>query len=1216
MARQILVDFTAEGTFSRTSAATRWDGTVLTRYATGVPRVTYEDGLKGCIIEPERTNVIEWSNDLTQSHWLTSGSVTSRTYGVAGPSEALDATRIVWPAADGWVYNAVPSSQIADSTVFAFSFWARSISGSTTIRTIVNHRDGTFGITSVPITTSWARYVVYDNFLAGGSTSVINFNNNALAATVDIFGVQVEAGSYATSLIETSGAAATRAAEGLSATIAADTLNREWVGHFRPFASLGQRATGSYTLLYDGAVAGDFDIRFAPGSSSVACTLYSSSVVGEPAISGFDYAVGDTLRFIVNAPAGTFRIEGSSIDGTREATGTAFSFTGGSMYVLTASSAQAQAGWVSDIYALLPDQDNSTDSDSASWAYRVEVEGWGIEACSHSEMEKTYDNGRQRIAGLNPDGLIIDEDVDPVRVDVQSRGLSVRVVDRQDDDVWTQFSIIEPEGATFLTADMNAATTSISVLDTSQWSVGTMLHLGTECLRVTGISSGVLATVARAQWGTQAQCHYTEDGDKLRRPAVSKTYPVGLEGRRVRVYRYIIGTDALDGDGTCVWRGIVATEPMMSDSGTEWSFDADPLTSLFEQDLGSDMEDPVTPRGIYYPRSWPLWMVIQEYTASDTPTASHTRLFVRGFFETNAELCEHLNAVIDPLIASWNVQYLRAVPDGDDDWHFVFKTGSTVRRLVVVANHPLEGGVTEDNFPTLAELSANTEYAVYWGDHPTAIDGVRAVPRGGIGGNRAVSDGQGGPDYNLYIDGVLTLVSPMSVTITRDNGGTSQKYKTTAVDTAERKLTLNRSEQLVTWYSREVKPTIDLGRIYVDNGTLADFRDALTTLAPTLANIGGCPYITGEDLASWATTIDAAAEGRRPLQVRDYIASKKIQLSDLIQNDCRLYGVFPALDADAKVGLKRLRVPNAYEGMSVVIDDSSAIDSGDGVPKAERNALGTVNQVVFKTGYDPKTDEHKGQQYRIRDVESISTRKASKELEIAPMSRSEYVEGIAEATAVAAPHLSVLGRAYIVVTVPVHAAAAGDLLVNALVGTACLFTSSYVPDPASGIRGINSAPALVIGRYWDLLTGKGSLKLLIHASGVAGYAPDLSITGTPANVSGNTWDMTVSTNDPLGVVSLWPAELVPSEVIAVGDKLDLIQYDTFAATPVQGTVVQWNSATSIRVTFNSAVTPTSSYYLRTSDAAAVAEGQRFYCYLANDSARIEFGTPTGARRFA
>ena len=206
-----------------------------------VPRLTYQNGGGGCpslLLEPQRTNLVSYSEQFDNAAWnKTTYPITITANQTTSPSGYLDADLLTPTAASS--RHAVGQTTIAATsgvvyTISAFfkkggsQYVVLTDAGDTAWHivtadldsgTITNQTNATGTITDYGngwyrVTCTFTRSVTSNIFVYLGASSVSNatslptFNNVTL--TTYAWGVQVEAGSYATSYIPTTSSSATR----------------------------------------------------------------------------------------------------------------------------------------------------------------------------------------------------------------------------------------------------------------------------------------------------------------------------------------------------------------------------------------------------------------------------------------------------------------------------------------------------------------------------------------------------------------------------------------------------------------------------------------------------------------------------------------------------------------------------------------------------------------------------------------------------------------------------------------------------------------------------------------------------------------------------------------------------------------------------------------------------------------------------------------------
>jgi hypothetical protein len=300
----------ADLTVTRATSATRVNANgVIESVGANVPRIDYTGG--GCpsiLVEPQRTNLTTYSEDLSNVKWLiANGTITSNV--INSPSGVLNADLYTENAlvGDHAIFEVV--TYFVSGTTYTTSFFVKA-NGRTKVElvsansgTCPNGRFDLLAQTATAINGSinakienvgngWYKcsvskvapntgldlpyYVVVENFgilsRLGDGTSGMYF-----------WGMQTEAGSYATSYIPTTSAAVTRNADVISKTGISSLIGQTEGTIFLDFIPKSNYPLAEQNLLtlYDSVNADNNNIQFIVNSSKqiIIFVLSSGSVV-------------------------------------------------------------------------------------------------------------------------------------------------------------------------------------------------------------------------------------------------------------------------------------------------------------------------------------------------------------------------------------------------------------------------------------------------------------------------------------------------------------------------------------------------------------------------------------------------------------------------------------------------------------------------------------------------------------------------------------------------------------------------------------------------------------------------------------------------------------------------------------------------------------------------------------------------------------------------
>ena len=208
--------------FTRASSATVVNKAgLIETVQSGTPRIDFLGNTNGALLlEPQRTNLITYSEDFSQWSLLSAGTGTNpivTSNNAISPDGTQNATKIV--------FDKGASSSDSDYSLIRFDNGIADINGTASIylRSDVNvdiELSPDFNnYTTLNVTTEWQRFTVSDSTsdrLNMGLRGTYPSNNTA---TVYAWGAQLEQGSYPTSYIPTQGSSVTRNLETCNQTV-------------------------------------------------------------------------------------------------------------------------------------------------------------------------------------------------------------------------------------------------------------------------------------------------------------------------------------------------------------------------------------------------------------------------------------------------------------------------------------------------------------------------------------------------------------------------------------------------------------------------------------------------------------------------------------------------------------------------------------------------------------------------------------------------------------------------------------------------------------------------------------------------------------------------------------------------------------------------------------------------------------------------------------
>ena len=263
--------FNKEFDFSRGSTATYVgrDGLIASA-ASGVPRIDFTNDTKGhLLLEPQRTNLITYSEDFSVSDWRKIGdssvSVSSEespdgsyaTILSGATSETRNADVLQWNTGD--ILNT--------STKYTFSVFVKSSTSTNVTLGLFDASTGANNKQDFTVNTNWQR--VYLTATTGSATTFFNAYIGGTDSDIEIWGAQLEEGSYVTSYIPTTDATSTRNADLCNNSGSAQDFNDSEGVLFAEIAALANDGTGRKITLNNGSNSNVLVLEYTSTSNQI-----------------------------------------------------------------------------------------------------------------------------------------------------------------------------------------------------------------------------------------------------------------------------------------------------------------------------------------------------------------------------------------------------------------------------------------------------------------------------------------------------------------------------------------------------------------------------------------------------------------------------------------------------------------------------------------------------------------------------------------------------------------------------------------------------------------------------------------------------------------------------------------------------------------------------------------------------------------------------------
>ena len=225
-------DGSGDFTFARSTTGTRVNESgLIESVGVNAPRINYSSGVPSLLLEPQRTNLIRYSEifeGYSSGYWQTFDNGTIETnYGIS-PQGIQNSTKIgTSGGSNDFVYNSIT---VSIGTVYTTSCYVKNIDATKSLIYGVHSDNNNLNWSGSQLVSidnaefeevgnGWYRIWITSTAIISSNVFRIYSDRNVSAGSIEVYGFQVEAGAYATSYIPTSGTSVTRTIDAITNSV-------------------------------------------------------------------------------------------------------------------------------------------------------------------------------------------------------------------------------------------------------------------------------------------------------------------------------------------------------------------------------------------------------------------------------------------------------------------------------------------------------------------------------------------------------------------------------------------------------------------------------------------------------------------------------------------------------------------------------------------------------------------------------------------------------------------------------------------------------------------------------------------------------------------------------------------------------------------------------------------------------------------------------------